>query len=280
MEVKCKDEFEFPSIGIGTFSVSENKLSELIDIGTANGYRLIDTAFKYNNESLIGNILHKLKLDRSQMILETKAGSELLRGRKRYLYLDKISIEKAINLACKRLRTDHIDIFLIHAPFKGYETCFKKLLKFRKSQKVKLVGVCNVNYEQLQTLYEKVGVLPDVVQVEVHPYFANFKLCEFCLTHGIIVEARSPLAHGDALGKWADEPILQRLSNRYQKSIPQIILKWIQQRGIIPIPRTNSVSHLIEDIELSDFSLNDDEIRSINGLNKDLSYGCISKIKR
>ena len=269
-----------PCIGIGTFSVSESELPELLQTGIEIGYKLIDTAFKYKNETLIGNILKDLKVNRNQVLIETKAGSELLRGRKRYLYLDKISIKKAIKRACERLKTDYIDIFLIHAPFKGYEKSFQELLKFRESKIIKLIGICNINYEQLQLLYEKTGAYPDVVQVEVHPYFANLKLCEFCLAHEIIVEARSPFAHGDALEEWANESRLQFLAVKYKKTILQIILKWIQQRGIVPIPRTNSISHLRENIDLYDFSLTDDEIKSINEMNRNLSYGYISKNKK
>lgn len=269
-------DIKFPSIGIGTFSVSESNLTELLQIGIVKGYRLIDTAFKYKNEESIGSVLQELKINRSQVLIETKAGAELLRGRKRYLFLDKISINKAINRACKRLKTDYIDIFLIHGPFKGYEDSFCELLKYKGSKKVKFVGVCNINYEQLQSLYRRTGVFPDVVQLEIHPYFTNIKLCEFCLAHGIVVEARSPFAHGDALEEWYNEPQLQLLAEKYKKTIPQIILRWIQQRGLIPIPRTNSILHLTENIELFDFSLDDDEIRSINKLNKDMSFGCLS----
>lgn len=276
MSVNHLDIKDIPPIGIGTFSVPHNMLKSIIKKGIHLGYVLIDTAFKYKNETIIGEILDDLGVDRRKILIQTKAGPELLVGRLRYFKLDKISVKKAINRACKRLKTNYIDIFLLHCPFKGYEKSFIKLNDCKKEGMVRYIGVCNISYDQLVDLHKRTGLYPDIVQIELHPYFTNKKLCEFCLSHNIIVEARSPFAHGDAFKAWSTESLLQELSKKYTKSITQIILKWIIQQGVVALPRTKDVNHLASNMESLTFNMLDDEIEVINSMNQNMSFGFVS----
>lgn len=119
-------------------------------------------------------------------------------------------------------------------------------------------------------------LLPDVVQVEIHPYFSNKSLIEFCHLHNIVIEARSPFAHGDAMNDWLNEPILQNIAIAHQSTIYQVILRWITQQNVIGLPRTSNIEHLKENMNSFDIILSEDEIRAIDSLNKNRSYGYVS----
>ena len=109
-----------------------------------------------------------------------------------------------------------------------------------------------------------------------YPYFANEELIAFCRKNKIIVEARSPFAHGDVMEEWKNHPVLKRLAGRYMKTVPQIILRWIVQQRIIALPRSSNYSHLSENIDIFDFSLNEDDMYAVSALNRNLSFGCLS----
>ena len=165
---------------------------------------------------------------------------------------------------------------MLHSPFVGYENVIRKYQKIKSSGAIGLIGVCNLNLSRLQDL-ERMNLLPDLVQVEIHPYHSNNAVVEFCHSHSIVVEARSPFAHGDDFDEWKNEPVLQDLAKRYQATIPQVILRWITQRGIIALPRTQSTKHLEENIESFKLAFTEEEMDSISGLNRDMSYGYVSR---
>ncbi len=265
-----------PKIGLGTFSVPDWALRELIPVALTLGCGIIDTAYKYHNEEVIGEILSERVGDRKDYYIETKANAELFLGNLRYLRLNKKSPETILRKSCIRLKSDYIDIFMLHSPFVGYENVIRKYQKIKSSGAIGLIGVCNLNLSRLQDL-ERMNLLPDLVQVEIHPYHSNNAVVEFCHSHSIVVEARSPFAHGDDFDEWKNEPVLQDLAKRYQATIPQVILRWITQRGIIALPRTQSTKHLEENIESFKLAFTEEEMDSISGLNRDMSYGYVSR---
>ncbi|MCQ2294040.1 MAG: aldo/keto reductase [Bacteroidales bacterium] len=270
----------FPPIGIGTYSLKNEELQHILESSVNLGYQLIDTAYKYRNEFAIGQVLRDIQIERSRVWLETKAGPELILGRKRFLRLDKKSVGKVLNEACHRLCTDYIDVFLLHCVFAGYKDSFCELLEYKKMGQVRFVGVCNISLEQLENLYEDVGIYPDVVQVEIHPYYTNLRLRKYCQEHGIMVEARSPFAHGDAWESWLREPVLVKLKEKYQVSIPQLILRWLSQNNIIALPRTVNYGHLKENLRSLEFNISEEDMSLIESLNRNQSYGFISSKNR
>ena len=265
----------FPKLGFGTYSVPKDKLQELILEALRIGYTLFDTANKYKNEELIGRVLHDTGYNRMNYLLETKVHAALLLGNLRYLRLNRKSPRSALHRACRNLRTDYIDVFMIHGFFKGYENFLRRYIALKELGLIKYIGLCNVNLHQLESLYA-MRLLPDIVQVEIHPYHSNKPLIEFCHLHNIVVEARSPFAHGDAIVDWMKEPILQNIANVHKATIPQVILRWITQQEIVALPRTSNIHHLKENIQSFKITLSEEEICAIDSLNKDKSYGYIS----
>ncbi len=115
-------------------------------------------------------------------------------------------------------------------------------------------------------------------QIEIHPYHSSKELISFCQDNGIIVEARSPFAHGDALKDWGSDRILQNLSTEYQKTVPQIILRWITQQKVVVLPRSTTQKHIKDNINIFDFKMTESQLLMIDKLNRNQSFGIISKL--
>ncbi|MCQ2294802.1 MAG: aldo/keto reductase [Bacteroidales bacterium] len=262
-----------PKIGLGTYAIADDCLPGLVAEALKMGYSLFDTALAYPNESVLGAVLLSTGGDRRSYLVESKAPYKLLCGHRQLGYLDARHVRCAYRKTLKDVGLSQLDIYLLHTPFPGYHRHMRQLKRMKDRGEVALMGVCNISLEQLEHLYAHLHFLPDIVQVEVHPYFTNKQLIAYCQHHGVMVEARSPLAHGDAMQQWLQEPALLQLAQKYQKSIPQVILRWLTQQDIIPLPRTSNVHHLQENINIFDFSMTAAELASIDALNKNQSFG-------
>ena len=162
---------DFPQVGLGTFPMKGEDLLGALDCAVSNGYGLIDTAYKYDNESDIGNFLYTHK---SPIIVQTKFSVKQL-SYKKFLWLKygRKTTEDAINGSMDRLRKKCLDVYLLHGPSKGYVNYYRDLIKFREQGKVKMIGVCRFDERQLQNIKDEHGEYPVINQIEVHPYHTN-----------------------------------------------------------------------------------------------------------
>ena len=263
--------FRLPMIGLGTFSIHNSKyFSKAMNIGC----RLFDTAAKYGNEEDLGLALQQ-NVNNDDTIVISKVNELLYLGRRRYLHLDRMSIRKCLRKASKRLHGKCPDVFLLHSVFDRYTDAYNELIDLYEQGSVKAIGICNcLNVEELEKIKDKCGRYPMINQIEVHPYHFPQKMIDFCNENGIQVIARSPLAHGDILDDMKHE--LREMINCYSKTPAQIILRWLFQKGIVTIARTNNVAHLQENLSVSKFALSETDIRYIDSLNKNQSYGYFS----
>lgn len=275
MEYIELNESKLPLVGLGTFSQHGEVLRKTITTSLEAGVNYFDTAFKYQNEKEIGQILRCSKID--NVMLQSKVCAKQLLGSKRWLWLDKESVEKAYKNTCKRLEKDSIDVFLLHSFMQGQEMFYEQLMRLRDHKAVKIIGVCNFGIEQLEQLKQKVGEYPMLLQAEIHPYHSQKGLIGFCKQNNITLEARSPFAHGDVMNEWESDKDLISISNHYGKSIQQIILRWIVQQGIIAMPRSSNPKHIVDNYKIFDFSLTNEEMTSIDKLNRNQSFGFVSK---
>lgn len=271
MKYVGNNNIKLPLIGLGTYSIHGKQLESILTEAIPLGYTLFDSATKYGNEQDFNGVLQS-NLD---LIVQSKIHSDPLRGRKRFLYFDKTSVRKSISLSRGKLGR-RPDVYFLHSPFIGYEKHFRDLLLLREKGEVKAVGICNISLEQLQSLIMGENDKPDIVQIEVHPYHSNKDLIEFCHEQDILVEARSPLAHGDVLQEWQNNDELRKIAHNHGKSVPQVILRWIIQQRVVPIVRTINQNHLKDNIDLFNFELTPTECNSIYSLNKNLSFGYVS----
>lgn len=259
-----------PQVGLGTYTIKD---SRQIVSALEEGYRLFDSAIKYGNEKEIGNAI--LSSGYKDTCVISKISGEHYVGRKRYLYLNRKSVKRCLQNSNKAMFKQGPSIYLLHYLFDNYVAAYKELISLYEEGKIKAIGVCNCeSIEKLQRIKDLCGQFPMINEVEIHPYYSQQELITFCKDNQIQLIARSPLAHGDILDDL--QPKLCSLTQKYNKSVVQIILKWIIQQGIIAIPRTKNVEHLKQNLDLFDFSLSEKEMQYINNLNMNKSFGCFT----
>nr|WP_290443587.1 aldo/keto reductase [Sporolactobacillus kofuensis] len=248
-----------PAVGFGTFQLNGasgvNTLLSAID----TGYRLLDSAFNYENEGALGEAVRRSSVPREELIITSK-----LPGR-HHKYDDALA---TIQESLFRAGLDYYDLYLIHWPNPSkdlYVEAWQALIDAQKWGLIRSIGVCNFLPEHLERLIQETGVTPSVNQVELHPYFSQEKQRAFDKEHGIVTESWSPLGRANKL---LQDSTIQKIADAHQKSIPQIILRWHIQLGALPLPKSSAPTRQLENLSLFDFSLSDDEMQTIGKLSR------------
>lgn len=244
------DKSEYPIVGFGTYPLTGEICTKSVQQAIKAGYRIIDTATFYENFSSIGEALKGKK--RSEYYLISK------------VWHDKQSsnaLKKDLNQTLSKLKTDYIDAYLIHWPNSKVpiEETLYTMDALREEKKIRHIGLCNVTKNHLKKAVE-VGVPNTWVQIEMHPFFYDKEVIDFCREYAIAVQAWRPLS----LGKVQEDEILNRLGAKYAKTPCQIALRWIIQHRCIPIPRSSNKNHIVENLNIFDFSLSNNEMEEIN----------------
>lgn len=250
------DGLKIPTVGFGTWKISDAEAPVLIEGALAAGYRSIDTASIYGNESGVGQGIALSGINRSEVFLTTKVWNTS-QGYDATLR----SMEESL----KKLKTDYVDLYLIHWPMPSldkYVATWKALIRLRTEGLARSIGVCNFHIEYLERLINETGVVPALNQIELHPYFQQKKLREFHALHNIATEAWSPLARG----KLFDEKIIFDLSKKHNKSPAQVILRWHFENGIIAIPKSGSNKRILENLDIFDFNLTTEDLALISSM--------------
>ncbi len=265
---------EVSQVGLGTFPLKGEVLETTMDYAINNGYTLIDTAYKYKNETEIGSFLAAGNVREQPIIVQTKFSATQL-SYKKFLWMKygRKTTKDAIIGSMKRLQKDCLDIYLLHSPSKGYVDYYGDLIKYRDQGMVKVIGVCKFDEQQLKDIKNAYGEYPSINQIEVHPYYTNKRVIEFCKDNGIAIEARSLFTHGDALNEIMQSESLQNIAEEYNKSIPQIIIRWTVQQGLVALVKSQTISHIKENVDVFDFCLTEKQMSSIDSMNRDKSYG-------
>lgn len=259
-KLNLNDGHIIPVVGFGTYKLNGTQGVHAIVNALNNGYRVLDTAYNYENEGTVGKAISQSHVARDQVIVTSK-----LPGR----YHDYDSAMIAIQESIYRLNVDYIDLYLIHwpNPKQGkFVEAWTALIDAQKAGLLKSIGVCNFLPEHIDTLEQETGVLPTINQIELHPYFNQQDVIDYHREKGIVIQAWSPI--GRASNVINDETIAT-IAEKYNKSIPQVILKWHVQNGIVPIPKATSNQRQLENINIFDFSLDDEEMVKINNLTRE-----------
>jgi len=238
-------------LGIGELEDTEKACLEAIKVG----FRHIDTAHLYDNERGVGTALQKCGLPRKDIFITTKLAPTDLGEKK---------TEKAIDGMLKRLKTNYIDLLLIHHPFNDYIGAWKDMEKAVKEGKVKSIGLSNFEGKHWKDIMDICTIKPAVLQLEGHPYWNQHKLKERNKLTETLMQAWFPIGHGDK--KLFEEPIFVELGKKYNKTPAQIILRWHIQEGNIPLPKSSNPEHIKENFNIFDFNLTNEEIDKINKL--------------
>ncbi|MFS0725505.1 aldo/keto reductase [Paenibacillus sp. 1P07SE] len=261
-KVKLNNGVEMPWLGLGVFKTAEGEeVEHAVRSAIELGYRSIDTAAGYNNESGVGAALRSSGVPREELFITTKLNNPD-QGYESAL--------AAFEESRRKLGVEVIDLYLIHWPVKGkYVDSWRALERLYREEKVRAIGVSNFQSHHLEELRKISEVTPAINQVELHPCLAQHELRDYCAGRGIQMQAWSPLMQGRLL----DHPVLMTLAQRYGKSTSQVILRWDLQHGIVTIPKSVSAGRIRENSELFDFTLTDDDMAKIDALNENRRIG-------
>ncbi|WP_318767337.1 aldo/keto reductase [Lactiplantibacillus carotarum] len=252
-----RDGLTVPKVGFGTYQLNGAHGVQVIDSAIDRGYRLLDTAFNYENEGAVGEAVRRSSVPRSELIISSK-----LPGR-HHAYAEAIA---TIQESLYRAGLDYYDLYLIHWPNPKedhYVEAWQALIDAQKLGLVRSIGVSNFLPEHLERLNEATGVLPVINQIELHPYFNQSAQREYDTAHGILTQDWSPLGRASEMLK---NPTLKTIAARYQKNVGQLILRWELQLGTLPIPKSSTPSRQLGNLDLFDFEINAEDLATINGL--------------
>jgi diketogulonate reductase-like aldo/keto reductase len=255
-----------PWFGLGVFKVEEgSELVEAVKAAIRHGYRSIDTAAIYGNETGVGQgireALAENGLSRKDLFVTSKVWNADL-GYESALAAYETSLAK--------LGLDYLDLYLIHWPVAGkYKEAWRALETLYKEGRVKAIGVSNFQIHHLEDLMKDADIKPMVNQVEFHPLLTQKELLGFARSHSIQLEAWSPLMQGQLL----DNPVLREIADKHGKSIAQVILRWDLQHGVITIPKSTKEHRIIENAAIYDFELTQAEMNRIDALNENRRVG-------
>ena len=249
--------FALPAIGLGTYSLDGNAGTEAIIAAIGLGYRLLDSAFNYENEGAVGAAVRRCGLARDELVVTSK-----LPGR-HHRFDDAITtIEESV------LRTglDYLDIYLIHWPNPledHYVDAWRALIESRDRGLIRSIGVSNFLPEHIERLRVETGELPALNQIELHPYFPQSEQVAYHRANGIITESWSPLGRGTDL---LANPVIAAVAAEHDLTPAQAILAWHVRIGALPIPKSRSVERQRENLDVFDVALTDENMERIGSL--------------
>lgn len=249
-----------PKIGMGTFRLKGNDAREAVKSALSLGYRHIDTAQMYENEAEVGDGITSSGIPRRDIFLTTKIWHDKLHGS---------DLINSLHDSLARLKTDHVDLTLIHWPSPGDEVPMEEYLgalrDARREGLTEHIGISNFTCAQMDQAKEILGDTPILTnQVEVHPFLANRKVVEHAQKLGITVTGYMPLA----VGKVMEDETLQHIASERNVTPAQIAIAWVASRGVVPIPSSTRPSHQKANLEALKIQLTHDEVRAIDALDR------------
>ncbi|OJJ51317.1 hypothetical protein ASPZODRAFT_107802 [Penicilliopsis zonata CBS 506.65] len=255
---KLNSGYEIPVVGFGVYQTPTDVAEKVTLKAFEVGYRHVDCAKVYDNETECGEAIRKSGLDRSQIFYTTKVPRQ-----SQGYETAKAAIEQSIAAA----NVGYIDLILIHAPHGGKEArlgTWRALVEAQKAGKVRSIGVSNYGIQHLEELEEYIksggGGEISVGQYEIHPWCAREDIAEWLKQRNVVVEAYSPLVQAERM----KEPVLQTLAQRYKKTPAQILIRWSLQKGYVPLPKSVTESRIVENSQVFDFEISEEDMASLN----------------
>jgi 2,5-diketo-D-gluconate reductase A len=244
---------KMPTLGYGVYqtppSICERCVSDAISVG----YRSIDTAQCYGNEGGVGNAIVKSEVPRDELFITTKVWTNGYSSTKR-------SIEGSL----RQLRSDYVDLLLIHEPSSDNCGTYLALEEAYKEGKARAIGLSNFYSRDFKEIVDTCDVVPAVNQVETHVFWQQKQTKEFIRQYGTQLESWAPFAEGK--NNMFRNPVLMEVARRHNKSVAQIILRFFIQMGVVVIPKSTHKERMIENLDVFDFALNDEDLKRISAL--------------
>ena len=254
--VKLNNGIEMPILGYGVFQIPDPKECEksVLD-AIETGYRLIDTAASYMNEVAVGNAIKQSNVAREDLFITTK------------LWVQDTGYEKtkkAIEKSLSKLQLDYLDLYLIHQPFGDVHGSWRAMQELYKAGKVRSIGVSNFHPDRVMDIITFNEIAPAVNQIETHPFNQQIETQKFLVENNVQIEAWGPFAEGRN-NLFQNELILS-IAAKYNKSLAQVVLRWLTQRGVVAIPKSVKKERMKENFEIFDFELSVEDMGAITTL--------------
>lgn len=247
---------KIPALGFGTWKLKGVECTASLQKALEIGYRHVDTAQIYENEAEVGEALSTSGVKREDIFLTTKVWmSEVRDG----------ALQKSVDVSLKKLKTDYVDMLLIHWPVKEvpFAEQLKALQQVQTEGKAKLIGVSNFTVAQMKEVVETIGAKVANNQVEYHPYLSQQPVLDYVRAHGMFLTAYTPLARG----KISDDLVLNKIARKRGKTTGQVSLRWLlQQESVATIPKAASEKHMRENFDIFDFTLDAADMKEISSL--------------
>ena len=249
-EVRLNNGVVMPAVGFGVYQIPVEDTERCVSDALEVGYRMIDTASAYFNERQVGDALRRSGLRREDVFVTTKLWVQ------DYEYDDAL---RAFDLSMKNLGLDYLDLYLLHKPYGNYYAAWRAVEKLYKEGRIRAIGVTSFSSERLQDLFLHNEVKPMVNQIETNPLFQQRRANDFLRQEGIQHEAWAPFAEGQR--DIFNNPTIKAIAAAHGKTTAQVILRWLNQRGVVVIPKSVSRERMAENFDIFGFTLTDDEMR-------------------
>ncbi|MGW6921605.1 aldo/keto reductase [Streptomyces sp. NPDC054950] len=241
-----------PILGFGVFQIAPDQTEQAVTDALAAGYRLLDTAAAYGNEEAVGRAIKNSGVPREELFVTTK------------LWVQDTGEEntaRAFETSLRNLGLDYLDLYLIHQPYGDVHGSWRAMEKLNRQGRAKAVGVSNFHPDRLVDLIEHNEVTPAVNQIETHPFFQRIDDQELMRERGVQTESWGGFAEGK--NNLFTHPVLGVIAEQHDRSVAQVVLRWLVQREIVAIPKSVRADRMKENIDVFDFALTDDQMASI-----------------
>ena len=253
--IKLYNGVEIPANGYGVYQVSKDDCKDSVLLALKAGYRHIDTAQSYFNESEVGDALKECGISRDEIFLTTKVWIDNYGEGKTY---------DSVITSLNKLKTDYLDLILLHQPVNDYYSAYRDLERLYEEGKVRAIGVSNFYADRLVDLCMFTKIKPMVDQIEVNVFNQQVEAKEWADRYDVVVEAWAPFAEGK--NDMFHNQTLLKIANKHKRSIAQVILRWLYQRGIVSLAKSVHEERIKENFDIYSFSLDDEDMKLIASL--------------
>ena len=247
---------EMPILGFGVFQIpNESECKQAVIDAIKTGYRLIDTAASYQNETAVGNAIKKSEVPRNELFITTKLWASDMGYEN-----TKLAFQKSLN----KLQLEYLDLYLIHQPYGDVFGSWRAMQELYEEGKIKAIGVANFHPDRVMDLIINSGFTPAINQIETHPFHQQIETHQFLTDNNVQIQSWGPFAEGK--NDIFNNEMLKTIAVKYNKSVAQVILRWLTQRGIIAIPKSVRKERMKENFDIFTFELFETEMQTIQTL--------------
>ncbi len=260
-KVKLNNGVEMPILGFGVFQVPDpNECERSVVDAIQVGYRLIDTAASYQNEEAVGKALKRCGVPREDLFITTK------------LWIQDAGYDKtkkAFEKSLKKLQLEYLDLYLIHQPYNDVHGAWRAMEELNREGKARAIGISNFHPDRVMDIISFNEIVPAVNQIETHPFHQQIETQKFLQENNIQHESWGPFAEGK--NNLFKNELLASIGKKYSKSIAQVVVRWLTQRGVVAIPKSVRKERMEENFNIFDFKLSDDDMQQIQSLDEKAS---------